>query len=280
MSTNNSNRFTDRQMKFVKENLGKLTIEEIAKAVNKTPERIQRFIQRNKLKEQAKQNVYAGITPEEYGLRYELRRMKEWKQIKEQFSQDERAYFEHKFARLMIQFNKDLLNTEMSQLFLLIDYDIKMVRNNKQRRAFLSDIDNLNKMKESILRKKKPEEEKLDLLREIDLKLRDINSLQIANTKEFTELEKRYQDILDKLKASRHQRINDLEQRKTSWVGLIKELTLNEGFRNESLAELALFNKAAAKEEQKLSQIHQYADNKLDLPILSHKTVDNLEDPL
>lgn len=266
-------RFNAKQLEFIKKNYQRLSVNEIAQEINKDPKTIEKYILYKFRKTPAEKKGVADQSFEELQLQNELRKTKEWQLIKTEFTKDELNFFEHKFARLMIQFNKDVLNTELSQIFLLIKYDIFMNRNLKERKRIVQDIESLEKMREDVLRKKSNDNDKFQRIAEIDSKLYSLRSVQQANNKEYLLLQSNYADLLKALKASRDQRINDIENRKTSILALLKSLYNDDKFRDSENQELVMFNLAADKEERRLKQLHEYADGKLDYPILDHTTL-------
>ena len=94
----------------------------------------------------------------------------------------------------------------------------------------------------------------------------------MGRTKEYTELQKKRDEILEKLKATREQRIKNIESSKQSFVGLIRMLQDKRSQAKEG--RLMELRKAAMHEaELKLREPHKYFNDEWDQPLLSSEDV-------
>ena len=95
----------------------------------------------------------------------------------------------------------------------------------------------------------------------------------IANyTNEYTKLFNEQQKISKDLKATREQRIKRIEDGKSSWIGLIRMLE-DEELREKQGREMEIMAMAVEKNKKLLSEYHQYADDSVDMPLLTPETV-------
>lgn len=254
--------------KFIRDNIGLLSIEAIADQLNRTVKPIERYISETKI----------GLkTPDEQEndktLRQKLHAKTFWTEIERQFDKDsgELDYFEDTWIGLVKQFREDVLPAEELQIKQFITIDILINRSMKERKRHISDTEKL--------------QAEVDREYELDEELRDGPKLanletqlsfarnSIANyTNEYTKLLNEQQKISKDLKATREQRIKRIEDGKSSWIGLIRMLE-DEEIREKQGREMEIMAMAVEKNKELLSEYHQYADDGVDMPLLTPETI-------
>ena len=254
--------------KFIRDNIGLLSIEQIADQLNRTVKPVERYISEAKI----------GLkTPDEQEndktLRQKLHAKTFWTEIERQFDKDsgELDYFEDTWIGLIKQFREDVLAAEELQIKQFITIDILINRSMKERKRHISDTE---KLQVEVDREYALDEELRDgpKLANLETQLSFARN-SIANyTNEYTKLLNEQQKISKDLKATREQRIKRIEDGKSSWIGLIRMLE-DEEIREKQGREMEIMAMAVEKNKQLLSEYHQYADDGLDMPLLTPETI-------
>lgn len=257
-------RLTTDEMAFIKKHLGTKSVEEIALNINRSPEAVIKV-----------RDDLFGVS--HYDLRMGLHEMPEWEQIKEELTKKEQGIFENHYVKLMGQFSKDILPTEEAQIFEFIRFQIlmhrKMVegkRANEQAAILQEEL--------SRLRKLPPDEENRNQIRYVNDQLMAINAANGSQHMELRELHKRSEAVLKNLKATRDQRLKNVEDRRKTLLDVIKDLEEKE-YREKEARYINLMKEATKKERAKLSQLHDYGalvgkSGPIDRPILNSETSD------
>jgi len=254
--------------KFIRDNIGLLSIEDIADQLNRTVKPIERYISEAKI----------GLkTPDEQEndktLRQKLHAKTFWTEIERQFDKDsgELDYFEDTWIGLVKQFREDVLPAEELQIKQFITIDILINRSMKERKRHITDTE---KLQAEVDREYQLDEELRDgpKLANLETQLSFARN-SIANyTNEYTKLLNEQQKISKDLKATREQRIKRIEDGKSSWIGLIRMLE-DEEIREKQGREMEIMAMAVEKNKELLSEYHQYADDGVDMPLLTPETI-------
>jgi hypothetical protein len=255
--------------KFITDNYGALSIEQIAEQLNRNIDPIKRYIKENNLtiidnSQELKDNEI---------LRQKLYTKTFWPEIKRQFDEDtgELKYFEDTWVGLIKQFREDVLPAEELQIKQFITIDILINRSMKERKRHISETEKLQRYVDKEY--EKPEEQRdIPKLANLETQLSFARN-SIANyTNEYTKLLAEQQKISKDLKATREQRIKRIEDGKSSWTGLIRMLE-DEAIREKEGREMEILAMATNKIRDKLSEYHNYQDGVVDRPFLTPETV-------
>jgi len=259
--------------KFIRDNIGLLSIEQIADQLNRTVKPVERYISEAKI----------GLkTPDEQEndktLRQKLHAKTFWTEIERQFDKDtgELDYFEDTWIGLVKQFREDVLPAEELQIKQFITIDILINRSMKERKRHIADTE---KLQTEVDREYQLDEELRDgpKLANLETQLSFARN-SIANyTNEYTKLLNEQQKISKDLKATREQRIKRIEDGKSSWIGLIRMLE-DEEIREKQGREMEIMAMAVEKNKELLSEYHQYADDGVDMPLLTPETIQGKQD--
>lgn len=240
------------------------TIQSIADYVGKTPQYIKKFIRVD----------IRNITEEQNEALVQLRNREEYKQFRQEFTEDELAIFEYEYARLMPQFIEDLTPTEEDQLYAYIKVKIMQLRVGISMKQLNIQIMQTTKMMEQTR-----EIKDIDERQAVYIKLStDLHNCQLYKDKQANE-HKNFSDqaraLLKELKATREQRIKKVEA-KVNFVELLKSLNQKEIRMKEDL-EISIMKEAMKKEKERLSKPHTYMDGATDVPILTVETAKQLK---
>jgi rubrerythrin len=249
-----------------------LPIDEIAKKLGRRPVIINRWIREFHLD---KVNKVPDKIREAERILTELHKKHFWKELKKQFTDPELKYFESDWISLLLQFREDVLPAEEMQIKQLVTISILINRCMAERKKHMEEIERLQK---EIVDEYNKDEINRDPAKIANLEQQKAyaqNSIGTYTT-EFTKLLSEQKEINKNLKATRDQRIKRIEDSKTTFTGLLKALD-DEEIRRRMGDEAELMRLAKDKAKDRLSEYHKYADNILDIPILTPETVLTLD---
>jgi hypothetical protein len=193
----------------------------------------------------------------------EFRSRTDYKFLKEHYPPEELDYYEELYAKVMTQFKDDILPTEELQIFQAIDTVIFINRHKKARRAVEDQILELDRL----INMEKDGENDRQRLRDYEAQKQALIAQSNYRTKEFTELAKKFDDTIGKLKGTREQRIKNIESSKQSWTSLIKTLQ-DKNVREREGRTLELIKQATDKAAASLQQPYLYKNGEWDQPML------------
>lgn len=252
---------------FIRENVNKISLDDIANALNRTKAPVKRYIEENRLFEGDD-----ALDDEEY-LKSKLHSKTFWTEIKKQFDNEtgELEYFEDTWVGLIKQFREDVLPAEELQIKQFITIDILINRSMKERKRHIAETEKLQRLVDKEY--EKPEDQRdIPKLTNMETQLSFARN-SIANyTNEYTKLLNEQQKISKDLKATREQRIKRIEDGKSSWVGLIRMLE-DEAIREKEGREMEIIRMATEKSKHKLYEYHEFIDNSVDKPFLTPESV-------
>lgn len=249
-----------------------VTIEEIATRINRSPEGIRKFMDDIGLIDKS----MPVLDSDAHSISVALKNKPYWKNLQEQFDDNELQFFEHMWIKMMMeQFRQDLLPAEELQVKQLLTLDIFMNRSAKDRQQQIKEISRTQKDLDQEYKKPKGKRDmaRIDYL---ESRLSYARSAVSNHTTEHTKLLDKMEKIQKDLKATRDQRVKRIEDAKTSFTGLIRALE-DEQFRNRMGQEAELMNVAKNNAMEELSDWHEYGKDtdyaEVDVPILNAETV-------
>ena len=255
--------------KFITDNINKMSIEDIAEAINRSTGPVKRYIIENNLDVPDDEKV-----SDDY-LQRKLHQKTFWLEVQRQFDKPsgELQYFEDTWINLIKQFREDVLPAEELQIKQFITIDILINRSMKERKRHISETEKLQKIVDDEYQK--PEDQRdIPKLTNLETQLSFARN-SIANyTNEYTKLLNEQQKISKDLKATREQRIKRIEDGKSSWVGLIRMLE-DEQTREKEGREMQIIKTATNKAIDKLANYHTFADETIDRPFLIPEIVES-----
>jgi hypothetical protein len=273
---------SQQERAYITKHAYKKTPAEIGAKLDRTPETIQRFIN-----DHVRPPEGHNADPEEVErivIRQDLRAGEKWKRLQEELTAKEIVFFEEMYVELMGQFKNDVLPTEEGQIFNAIRFEILKSRNLVARRRALDDIERLEKTQTDFLAtfggdiNQMGDADKAFAL-SLETQLQVARKQEQDRTNEYVKLQERLDKLMESLKATRDQRVKQIESSKVSFVEVIKVLNRRdvqerEGRQNE------LLRMASEVEYERLGRPHRYEDNQEDSPILSADTVNLGPEPI
>jgi len=255
-------RLSKEEIRFISASLDSITIEDIAKKLDRDVESIEAFVKR-KLKK--------GLSIEEE-VAFELEDRPYWKELESQFTFEELELFKYHWTRIIAQFKDDVFPTEELQVVDVIKLEILM------NRCLKSNKDNISEMGviEKLIRDERAldkEQRDQDYLMNLERQMAALRASQESLNRDYRELQTKKAAILREMKGTREQRIKRLEDSKQSFTSWIAHLMQNPETMKQYGIEMEKMRMAMKKEEERLSAYHKYEDGQIDQPFLTPDTV-------
>jgi hypothetical protein len=259
-------RFNVSEINYLYQNAEKLSVDVMAKKLNRDPASVHTWIKKN-----------VGLTSkdkEEVAAKNELKSRPYYKELQRQFSSEELEMFDYHFKKMWIQFKDDVFHTEEMQIVDTIKLEILMNRSLRSQQATADKIDELER---EVQREKNMEldgdpdsrNKIINLERQIGM----LRASQENLSKDFKDLQTKKASMLKELKGTREQRIKQIEDSKQTFATLLTTLTTNPKYRKEIGYEMERMRLAMEEETKRLSQDITYDDGVIDKPLLSSKSV-------
>lgn len=254
--------------------VGKLPLREISRRLNRHVETIQAWIDLNKKPDDAK-------SPEGFktAIRQELRQSLAWKNLQKEFTKEELEFFEEEYLKMMGQFKDDVLPSEEIQIFDFVKVNILvsrcLQRQHKTRQEIERTREDINDIRKAYASIDDMEKEKRDLVVALGNRITFLEGAEQSHINEYTKLQKEKADLTKALKATRDQRIQQVETG-DKFIDVIKYFQKRDNQNKES-KHVELMRQGTEKEYRRLTTPHKYVDDQTDLPILSAESVEEFD---
>lgn len=255
-------RISKEEERIIARLVDSLTVEDIAKQLDRDVESVDQFIKRK---------FRVGLTNEEAAA-FSLESRPYWNELTSQFTGDELELFKYHWSRIIAQFKDDVFPTEELQVVDVIKLEILM------NRCLKSNKDNLNEMSliENMIRderSKQKEDRDLDYLMNLERQMASLRASQESLNRDYRELQTKKASILREMKGTREQRIKRLEDSKQSFTAWIASLMQDPETLKRYGIEMEKMRLAMLKEKERLGAYHKYEDGTVDQPFLTPDTV-------
>ena len=257
-------RFSVEEMEFMSLNAETLSIEAMSKTINRSAESIKDWIVRNV--------GLSSIQKKEAAVANELRTKPYFKELLNQFSNDELEMFEFHFKKMWSQFKDDVFHTEEMQIIDTIKLEVLMNRILRSQQSNQNEILSI----ERIINQEKAvdkDQRDVDLIINMERQVAILRASQETLSRDYKDLQARKATMLKDLKGTREQRIKAIEDSKQTFASLVKKIATNEDFRNHIGIEMEKMRLATEKEIRRLAEYSQYDDGTVDRPLLTPDTV-------
>lgn len=246
-----------REKAVINELAGSVSIEEIARRLNRQEKVIRSFLEAPA--EVDKANEYA---PRQF------RKSTAWKQLQKEFDEEEQAYFIEQYGRLMVQFRDDILPSEESQIFKAIKYEILMHRNLAEKARIREEFRKVNAELRALIENQEDE----DLISARRYQLNSLADIEAKKTEELLAIDSKLQKVMESLKATREQRVSRIESSKQSFLALVRAIQ-EEAERDRTGKHIELMRRAYESEKLRLSSEHDFGDM-VDRPLLNADSIE------
>lgn len=255
-------RISKEEERIIARLVDSVTVEDIAKQLDRDVESIDQFIKRK---------FHVGLTNEEAAA-FSLENRPYWSELTSQFTGDELELFKYHWSRIIAQFKDDVFPTEELQVVDVIKLEILM------NRCLKSNKDNLNEMSmiEKMIREersKEKEDRDQDYLMNLERQMASLRASQESLNRDYRELQTKKAAMLREMKGTREQRIKRLEDSKQSFTSWMAMLMQDPETLKRYGIEMEKMRLAMLKERERLSAFHKYEDGMIDQPFLTPDTV-------
>lgn len=258
-------RLSKTEWDYIERNCNDMTAEAIAEKLGREIDAVRNYLQKI-----GKSNNKKAVL--EIQAEYDLKERDFWKDIKQQFTEEEQKLFLYHWKRMVGQFRRDVLPTEELQIVDLIKVEILMNRALKEQKSHMDSVERLNRDLLELERVPLAERDK-ELYFSIQRQIANASAAKEALSKDFKELLGQKKQLFKDMKATREQRVQRLESDKKNFAGLISRLLEDPEFYEEQGRIMEMMRMATLSAKQQLGQYHTYADSKVDRPLLTPETV-------
>ena len=262
-------RFSNEEMNFIEQNCEVLSHEAIAKTLDRDPESIRDWI--------AKKVGITASQKKEAAVANELKTKPYYKELLNQFSQEELEMFQFHFKKMWSQFKDDVFHTEEMQIIDTIKLEVLMNRILRSQHENQQEI----ALTERLIQNEKArdrDQRDVDYLMNLERQVAVLRASQETLSKDYKDLQSRKATMLKDLKGTREQRIKAIEDSKETFASFVKELATNEDFRTKIGIEMEKMRLATEVEKERISEYTLYEDGTVDQPFLTPETLIKKED--
>lgn len=240
-----------------------MSIEEIAERINRTPDPVRRFID--------KENLKARDLSDAEHLLMELRGRYYYKELSKQFAEAELIYFEHQWTDYFSQFAEDVTHTEEMQILETIRTEVLINRGMQDRKEVMDRIGSLQQLIDDEMQKPKQDRDN-NALAAFHTQMGAAVASKSAYINEHEKLLTKKERLLKDLKGTREQRKRNAEDAKTNFSAWLRQLD-DEDVRKREGYDMEVQRIASEKALERLSEYHTYEDGGIDQPILNNETI-------
>jgi hypothetical protein len=248
---------------FIRQNYDKLTPEELAAELRRDADAVRKY-----LEQQGLITAY-GVEESKY---IDLRKSKHWPNLVTQFNEEELVTVVHHWDSMLEQFHENTTHTEEIQILDVIKVDIlgnRLLTSEQQQKKTIDDLDAAIRAE----RRKPLEDRNTDYILNLEKQIANIYAAVETISREFRELLKQKNAMLDKLKATRDHRVESLEKKHESLISWIRLINEDPNYRKKLGLEMRKMSLGVKEEFIRLSEYHKYADGTVDQPILCAETL-------
>ena len=200
----------------------------------------------------------------------ELKSKHFWPELQKQLTDIELEYFAESWGKLVKQFSQyAILETDEMIMKDLVVHDVLINRNLSQKKSLMIEIDFYEKELTEEFKKEPRDQQKITYCHN---KLSNARSSLSDLERVHDTLQKRKDQKFRDMKATRDLRYKQIEDSKKTWFEMMKELDAY-NVRQKEGEWLAYMKKSVDKEEDRLSEFHQFADGEFDQILLNEDTV-------
>jgi len=266
-STRKRGKLSKAEMIYIEQNCFDLSLEEMARHLNRTIHPIRKYID--------KQNLKARDLTDDEHLLSTLRDRYYFKEMRKQFNDNEIVFFEHKWIDLYKQFNEDVVATEEMQIVELCRTAILVNRSMEDRQDIVTNIADLEKLINEEM-DKPPEFQDTQALAMFQTQLGAMIGSKSSYITEHEKLLTKQERLLKDIKGTREQRKRIAEDANTNFLIWMRQLDDLE-VKDKQGFDMEVNRVAANKARERLSEYHEFEDGLVDQPLLNTETVKDVQ---
>lgn len=253
------------EMNFLRRNCLEMSVEEMAKAINRTEKPVRRFLEEENLRQR-------GMSDDEH-LLLKLRDRYYYKELKKQFSVGEMEFFEHQWIDYFKQFGEDVIHSEEMQIIEVTRTEILINRGMVDRQEILTRIERLEEMINEEMDKPDDTRDTI-LLGQLETQLGAAIGSKSAYIQEHEKLLTKKEKSIRDLKGTRDQRKKNADDAKVNFSSWLRQLQEEDNIKDAEF-EMEIHRIAADKSRKELSKFHAYEDGEVDRPLFNAETVED-----
>ena len=250
---------------YIAKQAGKISPEDIAVHLKRNPEAVKNYM--------GKQGLLKYYSKKDVDILdnvLEIENSHHWPILCQKFSPAELESFKYHWKNMIKQFKDDIFHTEELQIIDMITLEILIDRKLIDCQKIKEKIEFLEK---EIIKAKKASPPDPEVINDYERELAGWYASTEAITKDHMMLLKEKQNLLHKLKATREQRIKDVDSSKTSFSGWMKELLKNNQLRIDLGLKIEKMRLATKVEYERLSEFNKFEDGDIDQMVLNADNV-------
>ena len=258
-------RLSKDEWAFIEFNSDKMSAAQIAKELDRAIEPIQKHLQKLGKGKDLRKNLQTQAE-------YDLKKRPYWRELQAQFSESELEILLYHWKEIVSQFRKDILATEELQIIDVVKLEVLMNRALREQQYSMNKIAEFDEMIE-FEKRKATEDQDLEFIFGLERQIATLRAAKESLSREYKDLQTKKSAMYRDLKATREQRIAKLEDNKETFSGLVQKLVRDPDFVEEQNLYMEKMRLAVMKEQERLSDYHEYEDGTVDQPFLTPETI-------
>ena len=258
-------RLSKDEWAFIEFNSDKMSAAQIAKELDRAIEPIQKHLQKLGKGKDLRKNLQTQAE-------YDLKKRPYWRELQAQFSESELEILLYHWKEIVSQFRKDILATEELQIIDVVKLEVLMNRALREQQYSMNKIAEFDEMIE-FEKRKATEDQDREFIFGLERQIATLRAAKESLSREYKDLQTKKSAMYRDLKATREQRIAKLEDNKETFSGLVQKLVRDPDFVEEQNLYMEKMRLAVMKEQERLSDYHEYEDGTVDQPFLTPETI-------
>lgn len=258
-------RLSRGEQDYIEKNSKIMTVEEIAKGINRDTESVINHQKKVGLSSNKQDSFRVQAE-------YDLKKKPYWRELKSQFTEEELELLLFHWKQVIAQFRNDVLATEEIQILDMVKLEVLMNRALTEEHQTLLLLKRYENMIADESAKPSDQQDK-SVMFETNRMIVSLRGAKQSLSANYKELHKSKSELFKNLKATREQRIQKLEGNKTTFAGMLTKLLSDPDFFEETGLYMEKMRFAAEGEKARLAEYHKYEDGMIDRPLLSADTV-------
>ena len=258
-------RLSKDEWAFIEFNSDKMSAAQIAKELDRAIEPIQKHLQKLGKGKDLRKNLQTQAE-------YDLKKRPYWRELQAQFSESELEILLYHWKEIVSQFRKDILATEELQIIDVVKLEVLMNRALREQQYSMNKIAEFDEMIE-FENRKAAEDQDREFIFGLERQIATLRAAKESLSREYKDLQTKKSAMYRDLKATREQLIAKLEDNKETFSGLVQKLVRDPDFVEEQNLYMEKMRLAVMKEQERLSDYHEYEDGTVDQPFLTPETI-------
>lgn len=258
-------RLSKDEWAFIEFNSDKMSAAQIAKELDRAIEPIQKHLEKLGKGKDLRKNLQTQAE-------YDLKKRPYWRELQAQFSEPELEILLYHWKEIVSQFRKDILATEELQIIDVVKLEVLMNRALREQQYSMNKIAEFDEMIE-FEKRKAAEDQDREFIFGLERQIATLRAAKESLSREYKDLQTKKSAMYRDLKATREQRIAKLEDNKETFSGLVQKLVRDPDFVEEQNLYMEKMRLAVMKEQERLSDYHEYEDGTVDQPFLTPETI-------